>query len=160
MRINICLGILLALFSSVKGEEWRGIKPLYSTRADVEQILGKPIDKFGMVYKLPTESATIEYSDGVCSEDYDDWNVPKDTVVSIRVGFQSSLFSELKLDLTKFEIIKHPNYNNYYYINRVDGIFYDVREDYTTKVENLIAVEYFPAAKDKQLLCHKETKEN
>ena len=154
MRISLCLGILLALFNSVKGEEWRGIKPLCSTRADVEQILGQPLEANGRVYRLENEWATVTYSDGVCSQEFEDWDVPKDTVLSISVRSGLKLFSELKVDSAKFVKIHEHIQAIFYYKNKEDGILYYVNGDYIN------AVLYFPSAKDNRLLCPKVEKKN
>src|SRR6476659_7763140 len=81
----------LAIFRlEVFAEEWRGIVPLRSTRADVVRLLGKP-NELGR-YEVNGERADIIYSDGPCKG----WHyslekvnckclVPKDTVLSIYV---------------------------------------------------------------------------
>ena len=134
MRSSICLFILLTLFINIKGEEWRGIKPLYSTRTDVERILGQSSDANGRVYKLENESAFISYSDGICSQKSKDWDVPKDTVLTISVSSGLTLFSELKVDETKFVKKLEHLPDVFYYTNSEDGIMYVVDNHYITDV--------------------------
>lgn len=132
-----------------KAEKWRGIKPLYSTRADVELLIGQPDKPDGRLYKLKNENVFIEYSDGKCSSPKD-WNVPQNTVLSIgiypRTG--SLLLSNLKLDKSKFKVNDTLQLQSVEYRNDEEGIVY--------KVENgkyVNEMYYYPSSKDKHLSC-------
>jgi hypothetical protein len=147
MKIVVCLIAMLLVFNASNAKEWRGIKPLYSTRQDVERLIGQPI--FPSTYVIDNEAAFITYSDGFCSSSKD-WNVQKDTVIDIRVNRRSgfSLFSELKLDKNKFKI-KHTFHSEHIqYWNEEDGIFYDVIGG-----KYVQAATYIPSAKDNHLHC-------
>jgi len=98
----------LAIFRvEVFAEEWRGIVPLRSTRADVERLLGKP-NESGR-YEVNGDRADINYSDGPCRGLYNSLAkgnckclVLKDTVLSIYVEPEHLKFSKLKIDKSKF----------------------------------------------------------
>ena len=64
------LSLILALNFVIQAKGWRGIVPLHSTRADVEQLLGPP-DRKGnkpvVSYDLEKEQVTIIYSREPCS---------------------------------------------------------------------------------------------
>lgn len=95
------------ILSYGQSNSWKGLTPLHSTRADAEKLLGqqeKSIIPFRNKYKTENEKVTISYATKPCD---DGWNVPKDTILGIRV--QSSAdsdmgksFDDLKLDKSKF----------------------------------------------------------
>jgi hypothetical protein len=149
--------LLLALTtltpSSAKG--WRDIVPLHSTRADVERLLGPPsIDRSDITfYEFERESVSLHYAKGPCGVDSSGWNVPRDTVIIIRVRPKPNLlrFADLKLDERRYK--KETNDHVQYminYINEEEGISYEV----DTRDDNIVtAIEYFPATKDAYLRC-------
>jgi hypothetical protein len=147
MKIIVSLFMISLLSCATNAEEWRGIKPLYSTRQDVESLIGKPIEF--STYVIGNEVARITYSNGFCASSKD-WNVPKDTVLSISVRRRSGflLFSDLKLDKTKFKIKEIFQKDIVEYWNEEDGIFYEV-----TYGEYIHVVNYIPSSKDKRFLC-------
>jgi hypothetical protein len=63
--INILLSsISIVLFMAVssQAEEWRGIVPLRSTRADVERMLGAGSGECNCLYQTNSEHLVILYS--------------------------------------------------------------------------------------------------
>jgi hypothetical protein len=138
---------MLLFFSASNAGEWRGIKPLYSTRQDVERILGMPDEKDYSRFKLEKEVVIIDYSNGVCSDSCKDYNVPKDTVISFTVHSEWIPLSKLTVDKTKYKLIETIQLNGFWYSNQEDGIRYDVRNDM------VISAEYLPTANDNHLLC-------
>jgi hypothetical protein len=148
MKIIACLFAILLFFSASNAGEWCGIKPLYSTRQDVERILGMPDEKDYSLFKLEKEVVIIDYSNGVCSDDsYKHYNVPKNTVLSFTVHSKWIPLSKLTVDKTKFKLIKLLQPNIFWYSNEEEGIRYDVRNDM------VISAEYLPTANDNHLLC-------
>ena len=151
--------ILFALFAlaifrlEVFAEEWRGIVPLRSTRADVVRLLGKP-NELGR-YEVNGERADIIYSDGPCKG----WHyslekanckclVPKDTVLSIYVEpDQPPKFSKLGIDSSKFTRTAIVVGNGLFsYSNVTEDIVYTVNEPQ----DEVIDVEYLPSVADCQ----------
>jgi hypothetical protein len=50
--------------TTAEAKSWRGIVPLYSTRSDVEQLLGPPTAQstpFSVVYKTPGETVASDF---------------------------------------------------------------------------------------------------
>lgn len=74
-----------SLSSYSNSNEWRGIVPLHSTRADVEKLLGsaKPSTQTGMLdYETENEEVTVMYASGppCANNGFRIWKVPRDTV--------------------------------------------------------------------------------
>ncbi|MGI8493851.1 MAG: hypothetical protein ACR2L1_00885 [Pyrinomonadaceae bacterium] len=133
-------------------DELHAIKPLYSTRPDVEKLIGKPVKPNGTFYILKDASVEITYSDGVCNG-ADDWNVPKNTVISVKIIPGNLMtFSQLVVENTKFEKLFDAILHGFLYRNEEDGITYEV--DYGTHIPNTIdAVNFHPRPKDISLKC-------
>src|ERR1044072_9996361 len=69
-----------------KGQVWRQIVPLKTTRGEVERLLGSTTGDYFAKYELKEGSLFIEYSSGPCKpERKGGWKVPRDVV--IRVNF-------------------------------------------------------------------------
>lgn len=154
IKIILSLCFVLAAAGLSHGKEWRGIVPLHSTRADVEQLLGLPAepDKGLMsVYKLEREVVIVEYAAGPpCGSDgFHIWQVPRGTVLSIRVASKAQLlFSDLHLDESKYKVTDGGHVPGYsYYTNEIEGIQYEVTQGL------VMSTTYFPAAKDSHLRC-------
>lgn len=112
MLWTLALTFPLLLWTNTDAKEWRGIVPLKSSRADVEQLLGKPaIDRTDFAsYHYNTERVSIDYSRGPCSVELSQWNVAKGIVISIWVTPVSKvLFTDLKVDQARFK--KLPDYH-------------------------------------------------
>jgi len=91
--------------SFINAKGWPAIVPLYSSRADVERLLGRPTGPLPTYY-LSDVTVTFWYSSCRCGEKSDDdcWNVPVDTVVSIYVTLKGvNKLADLGLDLTRFK---------------------------------------------------------
>jgi hypothetical protein len=144
--------ILLFTPSSIVAKEWMGIKPLHSTRATVEKVLGLPTrgDAYVSIYDREKEYVSIEYSSGPCRKDrIGGWNVPHDTVVQISVSPKTKiLFSDLNLDPKKYKRLDDPELSNVvHYVDEEEGIYYSVQNGY------VVIIFYVLEAKDKGLLC-------
>lgn len=143
------IGIFVALMISainVQAEAWRGIVPLKSTRADVERLLGRP-GEHGR-YQFDKERAYIEYAGtGPCAKvNRCLCKVSEDTVISIYVELEVEMrFSGLNLDKKDYKkFISRQDRSIATYSNQEKGIIYTVDKTH----DDVIAIEYLPAAKD------------
>ena len=155
-RLLPCVCLILFASALADAKPWRRIVPLHSTRADVKRRLGKPDPKTNQ-HELKTERAYIFYSDGTpCAfAQGGAWNVPRDTVVSIRVTPKTKLWlSALKLDPQKYKKVKDPEIQTRTrYQNEEEGITYEVFEGGGKNDGLILNIEYGPSARDKHLLC-------
>ena len=148
------LSLLVLLLSSAEpsaAEQWRGIIPLKSTRADVDRLLGKPLPgnpDFLAKYKLRDEEVTINYADRkLCREaDRCECLVPDGTVLDISVQPKRKVsFATLRIDQDKFS--KHPlaeNADIEVYYNGEAGLIYTIsRTDGT-----LLYTQYAASSRD------------
>jgi hypothetical protein len=145
--------ILFGVVNLAEAKVWRGIKPLRSTRADVERVLGKPranrID--WAAYDFETEEVSIEYSKGPCSVEFSPWNVPLGTVLSVWVTPMLDLkVSDLDLNSRNFRRTRDSHVASIvHYLDEPDGIEYEVHE--TRGV--VVLIKYLPSAADKIMRC-------
>jgi hypothetical protein len=150
-RVSLLVFLLPLCGPTVNAEPWRGIVPLKSTRADVEQLLGKPQaggPNSYVTYKLESEEVRVEYADQkLCSRpDRCDCRVPDDRVLHVVVRPKTIIkFSSLELDESKFHPIVNPeNANNIAYSNSDAGLMYAI-----SKRDDLVLyVQYGPTLKD------------
>lgn len=149
--------ILVTLFSVilVRADGWRGIKPLRSTRAEVEQLLGQPNEpskRHSLVYKTQKEVVIIDYTDDYpCkSGNSNGWRVPRGTVLSITVSMRTLMpLSQLGIEEWKYK--KTPD------IHRADVLTYTNEEDGMSVLVyqgNVQHINFFPSKKDEHLRCH------
>jgi hypothetical protein len=172
LKIVGCVSLALVLNILAQAKEWRGIIPLHSTRADVERLLGSPIDDpsnkgiYLRTYRTEEERITILYSDGPHCNGYllRGYRVPEYTVVTIIVRAVVPFpFSDLKLDKAKFKESSGGHVSNYSnFTNKEEGISYEVLWKADAKGEEgragerqgvVTSVEYSPRAKDKHVQC-------
>jgi hypothetical protein len=132
-------------------KEWRGIVPLKSTRADVERLLG-PSEGDPPRYYLPEHTVYFQYSSCNCGDKSktDEWNVPPDTVIFIRVGMKGVVkLVDLNIDLANFK--KSPGaedmVGSFVYKNDEEGFAIEGGGDYVS------ALIYGPRAQDDHLRC-------
>lgn len=148
----IAILIVYASVGIAKAKEWRGIVPLQSTRADVERLLGDASAKKQLTtYQTKQEAVSVLYASGPpCGNDAgSEWNVPKDTVVSITVSPKDRVsLSELKIDLTTYDRssgVHRPNIITY--LNKQEGIRIETFQD------EVMSITYFPSASNENLKC-------
>jgi hypothetical protein len=141
--VGVCL---LCLDANQKG--WQGLSPLHSTRADVERLLGYSKDPCRCVYETQDEFIYIDYATGRCKGTLLGWNVPTDTVLTIKVRPRADKkFSELGVDLEGY-VRSYDDAMAAYYTNNVVGITYAVGES------GLInSITYTPSVSDNSLRC-------
>jgi hypothetical protein len=150
--LTITLAAILVFSATDKGgtrmsvDEWKGIRPLKSTRAEVEKVLGAPLERDCQecIYKSETERVAVTYSRGPCKAG-EGWNVPKDTVLNF------TLYPERdqKLDKTtlKSELMFHISRETFVLQDR--GVAYTL-DELTHSVKR---VSYVPKESDNDLRC-------
>lgn len=150
--ILACLLTILASSSVSHGKEWRGLKPLQSTREDVVRLLGHSTDSCDCLYNLGAEIVSIVYSSGPCEKGMPGgWNVPRDTVISIGVSIipgAEPLLTDLKINESKYQKVEDPHVrDNLNYTDEVEGI------TISTYLGRVKRIAYTPTAKDAHLRC-------
>lgn len=145
-----CFTFALVSVGNSIAQEWRGIIPLKSSRADVERLFGHVEGGYGVTYALTDGNLFVEYSSGPCKDGRKEgWNVPEDTVISF--SFSPTIkqrVEDLKVEQRRFKKVKDGHIDwGYYLVNENDGIMYDVQDG---MVEN---VEYYPPPKYNNLRC-------
>ena len=119
MKVMIVFAILFFstnLFGA--GFDWwlklKEIKPLNSTRTEVEAIVGKPdtLGRDSAYYNIPDGRLNVTYSNGICSPDENEgWNAPEGVVIDLFFTLEyeielSKFIDYTKIDLDKFSIEK------------------------------------------------------
>lgn len=142
--------------SPAKG--WRGFVPLQSTRTDIERMLGAPKESRGLAstYETKDERVVVFYSAGQCKQSQsNDWNVPRDTVVSITVHPNAKLLVEdLKLDKMKYERVADYHVQAVvYYFSKEDGVRISARSFDKKEGEEVDSITYEPTPEDSYLRC-------
>ena len=144
--------------SAVTATEWQGIRPLHSARRDVERRLGTPSrsGKYLSHYELTSEFVEIMYAQGPpCGNTLVDmWQVPKDTVINIRIVPKQRL--TLSTAVTGNLDLKRSDANETgvaFYINEQIGVRYTVQVDKESNRELIVSIDYLPRQGDYHLKC-------
>jgi hypothetical protein len=152
MAVLLLLGSMLSGRDSPEAKGWRGIRPLRSTRADVERLLGQGSNWCKCSYYLTDVNVFFVYSSEDCKTGGSGgWNVPPNSVLRITVHMKPApRLSDLGVDLTKFKKRRSPHIEKMVtYVDDEDGLAIEVDEE-----RNLVmALDYVPAAEDKHLRC-------
>lgn len=150
MRVKIlCLLFLLA--ESSFAQAWRQIRPLRTSRKQVERLLGRPKVVGGVnKYDFANETIDVFYLKRSCRFDRQGWNVPVNTVTSVEIVPKKKVrLSETQWDLSKFR--KEPgsfdNPSYLLFVNEEDGVTLSVFDDV------LEAYIYGPRRSDKTKRC-------
>ena len=142
--------VLLCSAASSEAQHWRGIRPLHSTRDEVERLIGQPMERNSGIYALQGERVNISYSDTQCTKGWPyGWDVPVGTVTAITVFPQPKpKLADLAVDISKSKKYVDPSgvihYNN-------DDVGFSVAVD--PKDYEVEVIEYYPAANDAELRC-------
>jgi len=152
-----CMCTVLAVVAVSQAKGWRGLVPLHSTRTDVERLLGAPKEFRGVASKYETkdERVLVFYSTGQCKESpSNDWNVPRDTVLSITVYPNAKLLvDDLKLDEMKYErVLDYHVQGVVYYFSKEDGVRISASQ-LQKEGEDVNSITYEPALEDSYLRC-------
>lgn len=143
--------LLTTVSNNCFGEAWRGIIPLKSSRADVERLLGPPTGPL-VTYYLSDVTVDFWYSKCRCGDKCknDLWNVPPDTVTSIRVNLKGLVrLADLKLDLSQFKKLRLADDvpRSFIYTNEKEGLDIEGGNEYAS------ALIYGPRLEDNHLRC-------
>lgn len=130
------------------------LRPLYSTRSDVELLLGPgEIINGSHFYKSGSDNIEVRYVEAPCGSPGSWWNVPIDTVAEIEViPMKHVTLKDLDLDLSKFQRVEgvHPE-NIFHYMNAYDGVFIQTR--WLGDGEKVLFIKYGATISDKRLRC-------
>ena len=158
MKLGIgVLFVFVSMTSLVRAQqpinEWKGVIPLHSTRADVEKIFGIPKKTYKdafyeSAYETELETIRVEYSEGRCHENrYSVWKVPKDTVIRVSVSPKGdmSIPQFKKLFPQNFTRLVDPNLPSHVHYRNDDGSV-----GFTTKIlrngsEDVLSFSVHPA---------------
>ncbi len=152
----ISSSLLISVAAVSDAREWNGIRPLHSSRSDVERVFGptvRPCQTLWCMYKLEQENVWIQYASGPpCGTEVSDaWQVPRDTVVEMTVYFRKDrLFEDLKIDLSRYVKTVDQHLPGWiYYTNADDGVMI------AGGLRTVTSITYYPESKDKDLRCPK-----
>jgi hypothetical protein len=144
------ISLLMSFWGLSYGQDWHRIRPLHSTRGEVERVIGPPMEARGITYDLKNERVTIVYSDSSCAKGWPDgWNVPKGTVIAINIFPQITLtLADLNLEISKFK--KFIDQHGFIHFNNDEEGVSVTTEPNEKEVRS---IEYFPAKSDSYLRC-------
>jgi hypothetical protein len=148
-----CACAILATTNFAQSQESRGIRPLQSTREDVQRLLGPPheILRSGRsVYVLKEKSVIVEFSTGECDNaGINEWKAPLNTVTTVTVNPKTErVVTALHLDTKKYTKVVDKNLPQHsFYINEKEGERIEVYK------EKVIGFYYEPTAKDSPVRC-------
>jgi len=145
-----CVSVIFCFAATAKAQGWRGIRPLHSTREDVERLIGPPMQPNGATYDLKGERVNIGYSDLRCTKGWPyGWNVPARTVTAITIYPQPRpKLAELPIDISKSKKYVDPS-GVIHYNNDDEGLSIAIDPN----EYEVMVIEYYPAASDAHLQC-------
>ena len=144
------VSVILCVAASSKAQGWRGIRPLHSTREEVERLIGPSTQPKGITYDLKNERVNVVYSEGKCAKGWPyGWNVKPGTVIGITIYPQPRpKLAELPIDISKSKKYVDPS-GVIHYNNDDEGLSVAIDpKEYEVKV-----IEYYPTASDAHLRC-------
>lgn len=142
--------VIFYFAGSCHAQGWRGIRPLHSTREEVERLIGPPMQPNGDTYDLKGERVNIGYSDLRCTKGWPyGWNVPARTVTAVTISPQPRpKLAELPIDISKSKKYVDPS-GVIHYNNDDEGLSVAVDPN----EYEVMVIEYYPAATDAHLQC-------
>jgi hypothetical protein len=142
--------VILWVAASSKAQGWRGIRPLHSTREEVERLIGPSTQPKGITYDLKNERVNVVYSEGNCTKGWPyGWNVKPGTVIGFTIYPQPRpKLAELPIDISKSKKYVDPS-GVIHYNNDDEGLSVAV----DPKEFEVRLIEYYPAASDAHLRC-------
>jgi hypothetical protein len=145
-----CTILIFCFAASTQAQGWRGIKPIHSTREDVERLIGPPMRPNDNVYDLKNERVSISYSSAPCMKGWPyGWSVKPGTVISITISPQPRpKLAELPIDISKSTKYIDPS-GIIHYNNDDEGLSVAV----DPKEYEVMVLEHYPAASDAHLRC-------
>src|SRR5215472_6069639 len=151
--VRVCTTVLLIMVFTNKGApdsqpQWEKIRPLHSTRVDVERLLGTPTGACNCVYSTPNETIAIDYASGPCEGPPNGWNVTHDTVLRIRVSpKQPTAIAESELIQNEYVKSRALDEPIVYYTNVSKGVKYSANNGFINTIS------YLPSVADLNLRC-------
>lgn len=161
MYLTLLLGTLVALNSEIFAQSWKDIKPLRSTRADVENVLGSCPGKETRMcdYTYSNKVVRVLYTVGEpCGDTSRVWNVPSNTVltVSVRSASGVALLKDSGFDLRSFDKEEDPKLAGIVYYRRIGG-----GVELETRGQFLLAAHYGPTVDEiQQFSCKRKPTDN
>ena len=149
-RLWACSILIFCFAASIQAQGWRGLKPLHSTREDVERLIGPPMRANDSIYDLKDGRVSITYSEAPCAKGWPyGWSVKPGTVIGITIYPQPRpKLSELPIDISKSTKYVDPS-GIIHYNNDDEGLSVAVDpEKYEVRV-----IEYHPVTSDHYLRC-------
>jgi hypothetical protein len=142
--------VVFCFVDTARAQGWRGIRPLHSTREEVERLIGPPMQPNRDTYDLKGERVNIGYSDLRCTKGWPyGWNVPAQTVTAITIYPQPRpKLAELPIDISKSKKYVDPS-GVIHYNNDDEGLSVAVDPN----EYEVMVIEYYPAARDAHLQC-------
>lgn len=161
-RIISVAALVFGLLSSAGwSQNYEAILPLVSTRLDVERQIGVRSDESDVLvtYFSKTAKFIARYSRGTCSESpLSDWNVPRDTLISLSVFPAKIKYVDTSVNLANYEKIAATAHlpGHFVYINDEAGrSVYVEAESGKSSRERIVSYTYFPRSNQDSLKCSK-----
>lgn len=155
LNIFVCLFLFSSgLTGQTPGNQWNGIVPLRSTKADVEKLLGAPMEKTS--YDTEKERVTVWYAKGTCDGEFPDiWKVPKNTVVGIIVSPKENIPLPTFLGglVETFEKIPVMHFKDRFLYFNKDGSIELKTQISPDGSEKILSIVYAPTEQDNRLRC-------
>jgi len=149
-RLWACSILIFGVAGISQAQGWRGIKPLHSTREDVERLIGPPMRPNDGIYDVKEGRVSISYADVPCTKGWPyGWNVKPGTVIDITIYPQPRpQLAELPIDISKSTKYVDPS-GVIHYNNDDEGFSVAVGPaEYEVRV-----IEYYPVTSDRNLRC-------
>ena len=149
-RLWTCSILIFCVARITQAQGWRGIKPLHSTREDVERLIGPPMRPNDGIYNVKDGRVSISYADVSCTKGWPyGWGVKPGTVIGITIYPQPRpKLSELPIDISKSTKYVDPS-GVIHYNNDDEGLSVAVGPtEYEVRV-----IEYYPVISDHNLRC-------
>lgn len=143
--------IIISITYSSEAKEWKGIKPLFSTKTEVEKILGVPSEtnRFRSIYNFDTEDIYIVFAEDDDSNYECVRQTKAGTVLLIKITPKKKLkLSDLETDLSKLRPLKPPVPTNFGYNSYIDEENGLIIRTLNGEVDQ---VNYIAATKDKKM---------
>jgi hypothetical protein len=155
MKLYLPLLCIIFIFvQTVTGQEWKNIIPLKTTKAEIEKILGLPIEKvkygeYGFTYTSAEGKINVFYASERCKGEIRGWNVETDTVLTFTLFPKDSRminYREIRERTQDFILILSDTLANSF-IDPEKGT------DYVFSDGELVSITIAPKSSDNHLRC-------
>jgi hypothetical protein len=160
-KLVLSLWLIICSAAVAEAKDWRGIKPLVSTRTDVVQLLGPPATDRGdfIFYEFEKERVSFRLSGGSCRVGSGGWNVPRGVVIEIWVTPKPNQLKLADLSLDEAAYRKEQDREVlcfFHYTDDAAGVAYEVD---TCDGDMVTLIQLFPASGEARLRCPKTYEE-